>query len=64
MFCGRTISAEGELSYINIISISKDGAGTSYGGSATLPIRPVFTLKPEAKVISGDGTQSNPYVIK
>lgn len=39
----------------------------SYGGvaadSATLGLRPVFTLKPGLKIIGGNGTSSSPYTL-
>ena len=47
---GSIVRNMGYLYYNNVVS--------------TAGVRPVINLKPNVEITSGDGTQSNPYVIK
>ena len=57
----RTITTSGTLDYWSLQTYSK--AGWSNDKSHTYGLRPVISLPSGLKVVSGDGTASNPYVL-
>ena len=51
-----------DLSYI--VLINKDGTISSFKSSQKKLVRPALVLKSAIEVISGNGTQENPYKIQ
>lgn len=65
VFCVRNVKADGTTSYAEIFA-NTDSAGTNYFGwyhLQDLGVRPVVTLKEGLKIISGNGSVTNPYII-
>lgn len=57
----RNINSSGQLTNTQIQWAS--GAGANYS-KASFGLRPVFIIKPEAKITSGSGTSSDPFIIE
>ena len=64
-FYVRSIAADyyGSLSSNLMCIVGSSGTYILDSRSYSQAIRPVFTLKPEVKVIGGDGTESSPYTL-
>ena len=60
-FAIRKVTSTGELSSTVIIGVGKYGISGGVSGSSN--IRPVFYIKSNVNVISGDGTKELPYVL-
>ena len=52
--------------YIGIISSSLDHVAVNYLGSETPAggVRPLIVLKNDTKILSGDGSSLNPFIIE
>ncbi len=61
----RTIDTNGSLNTSRIVACS-DGAGLSdtWGMCATSGVRPVIKLINDIKILDGDGSKDNPYILK
>lgn len=55
------INASGNWCHVQLCEIQNGGINDST--SSTLGLRPVFTLKPEIKIIGGTGTSNDPYIL-
>ena len=60
-YSARLINAVGELSYARMREYFN---GRWWDGTVTTHIRPIITLKPGIDNVSGNGTKSNPYVLR
>ena len=66
-FSIRNMSSNGILSsnmIVGEVNIYNAGQWYCYGSQYTLGVRPVFTLKPELKIVSGEGTSESPYLLE
>ena len=58
-FCLRFVGASGGVSYICVCSARSNG--TVYGRTLSYGLRPIFKLKENVLIDTGDGTFDNPY---
>ena len=53
----------GSYGYAFVMASTDDGGLRSYNVTVTRGVRPAITIAPSAPLLSGDGSQNNPYVI-
>ena len=57
------IRGDGSFAYYGLCNIVRT-TGNTFGGVHTGGLRPCFSLKTSIKIISGDGSESNPYIME